>query len=522
MTESGPAAPVRIVKDQTKITNGTEVQEKMIAAARVFSDILRPTFGPRGLDKMLYKTDGSMAVTNDGARIVSELLVKHPAARMMVSMGKTQEEMSGDGVTATMLICGALLEEAARLLSRGLHPLTVVDGYRKSLAISSSVVNARSRDITEADLSKIATTSMTGKSVDAAHFAPILSEAFRILRPNVPEVSTENFGMHKTGQGSQRDSRLVQGLVLRRRVPSENAPNNLKEVQVAVIRGDLKIRKMTRVAEIKIIDADQLDSFIAAEQNRKEKIIRSISQSGAKLVLCGGEVDRDILHSLTNSGILVISELDSSEIEQAALVTNAGVIDGVIDIDSEILGNCGSVEWVRKPASDQVEDIITIDACPFAKLVTITVSGTSDIASEETIRCLHDAIRSISACETDPRVVVGAGSIHARIAHGVRSASLNEPGRERLAMDAFARAMECIPFALASNAGAEGLDTVLEIRTKSRDEVEREYGVTEQGEVKEIEDVLHPSSAILSSIETALETAVGMLRIDQVVSARGD
>ena len=522
MTESGPAAPVRIVKDHTSITNGTEVQEKMIAAARVFSDILRPTFGPRGLDKMLYKTDGSMAVTNDGARIVAELLVKHPAARMMVSMGKTQEEMSGDGVTATMLICGALLEEAARLLTRGLHPLTVVDGYRKSLSISYSVVNARSRDISDEDLSNIAITSMTGKSVDAGHFAPILSEAFRVLRPNVSIVSPENFGMHKTGQGNQQESKLVRGLVLRRRVPSDNAPNKLEDVDVAVIRGDLKIRKMTRVAEIKITDAEQLDSFIAAEQNRKQEIVQSISQSGARLVLCGGEVDRDILHSLTDNGILVVSELDPSEIEQAALATNAGVIDGVMDIDLEMLGHCGSVEWMRKPASDKVEDIITVDACKHAKLVTISVSGTSDIASEETIRCLHDAIRSISACETDPRVVIGAGSIHARIAHGVRSASLNEPGRERLAMDAFARAMECIPFALASNAGAEGLETVLEIRTKSRDEVKREFGINEKGEVKEIEDVLHPSSAIISSIEAALETAVGMLRIDQVVSARGD
>ena len=522
MTESGPAAPVRIVKDQTRVTSGTEVQDKMIAAARVFSDILRPTFGPRGLDKMLYKTDGSMAVTNDGARIVAELLVKHPAAKMMVSMGKTQEEISGDGVTATMLICGALLEEAARLLSRGLHPLTVVDGYRKSLVISSTVVEARSRDIGNDDITKIATTSMTGKSVDTAHFAPILSEAFHILRPNVSEISAENFGMHKTGQGTQRDSRLVQGLVLRRRVPSESAPNYLKEVQVAVIRGDLKIRKMTRVAEIRITDAEQLDSFIAAERNRKEKIVQSISQSGARLVLCGGEIDKDILHSLSTSGILVISELDPSEIEQAALATNARIIEGAMHIDSENLGHCGSVEWARKPPTDQVEDIITIDACPSAKLVTISVSGTSDTVSEETIRCLHDAIRSISACETDHRVVVGAGSIHARIAHGVRSASLNEPGRERLAMDAFARAMECIPFALASNAGAEGLDTVLEIRTKSRDEVKGEYGVTEQGEVREIDDVLHPSSAIISSIEAALETAVGMLRIDQVVSARGD
>ena len=159
---------------------------------------------------------------------------------------------------------------------------------------------------------------------------------------------------------------------------------------------------MTRVAEIKITDAEQLDSSLPQNRIESRKIVQSISQSGARLVLCGGEVDRDILHSLTDNGILVVSELDPSEIEQAALATNAGVIDGVMDIDLEMLGHCGSVEWMRKPASDQVEDIITVDACKHAKLVTISVSGTSDIASEETIRCLHDAIRSISACETDP------------------------------------------------------------------------------------------------------------------------
>jgi chaperonin GroEL (HSP60 family) len=522
MSEANKASPVRIVKDQTRTTSGTEVQEKMIAAARVFSDILRPTYGPRGLDKMLYKTDGNRAVTNDGARIVSELLVKHPAAKMMVSMGETQEEISGDGVTGTLLVCGSLLEEASRLMSRGLHPLTIVEGYRKSLEISIRTVDARSRPVNEDDLERVAHTAMTGKSANPDFFAPLLVESLEVLKQSGHAISTESFGMTKTGVGTQIESRLIRGIQLKKRVPSADAPNNLENANVLVIRGDIKIRKMTRTAEVRISDSDELDSFIQAEMERKMKISSTIERSSADLVLCGGEIDRDILHELSRSGTLVIQELDSSEIEQVALCTNSIVVDSVMDIDDSMLGKAGAVRWVRRPSTDQTEDTIEIDDCPSPRLVSFAISGTSDTSTEETIRCIHDAIRSILVCEQDPRVVTGAGSIYARIANDIRNASLLESGRERLAMEAYARALETIPFVLATNAGREGLDAVLEIRTKSRDEVKEEFGVSEDGTISIIEEVLHPALSTISSLEAAVETTVAMLRIDQVVSARGD
>ena len=187
-----------------------------------------------------------------------------------------------------------------------------------------------------------------------------------------------------------------------------------------------------------------------------------------------------------------------------------------------MIGNAGTVSWTRRPSSDQVEDIIEIDNCPSPGLVSFLIGGVSDASAEETIRSLHDAIRSMLVCEQDPRVVKGAGSIYARIANDIRNASLSEPGRERLAMEAYARALETIPFVLASNAGREGLDAVLELRTKSRDETKIDHGISLDGYISVVEGVLHPASSLISSLEAAVETTVAMMRIDQVVSARGD
>ena len=288
LSEANKSSPVRIVKEQTKTTSGTQVQEKMIEAARVFSDILRPTYGPRGLDKMLYKTDGSRAITNDGARIVSELLVKHPAAKMMVSMGETQEEVSGDGVTGTLLVCGSLLEEASRLLSRGFHPLTIVEGYRNSLEISKRTIENRSKPIRSGDMERVAYTAMTGKSANPDHFAPLLVRSLEVLKGADQDISTESFGMIKTGMGTQERSRLIMGFQMRKRVPSESAPNNLENPNVLVIRGDIKIRKMTRTAEVRVSNSDELDSFIEAEKERKTKISDKIMSTSANFVVCGG------------------------------------------------------------------------------------------------------------------------------------------------------------------------------------------------------------------------------------------
>ena len=524
MSEGEGKPPVVVVSESTSVTSGTAVQEKLIVAARVFSDLLKPTYGPRGLDKMLYKTDGSTAVTNDGAKIVAELMVKHPAAKMMVSMGNSQEEACGDGVTTTMLLCGSLLEEANTLLSKGLHPLTLVDGYRKAMGVALSQMDSDSVALDDERLLGVANTALTGKGAEAAIdvFAPLVRDALNAVQNSVETPSAEHVAMFKSGSGGLRDSRLVRGIIVRRRVLMDTFPNNINNAPTAVIGSDIKIRKMTRSAEIQITSAENLDGFIEAEQSRKEEIAQTLIGTGAKLVLCGGEIDRDILHDLADEGILAIPELDESELHNAAKATGAIIIDSILDAASSDLGVAGSVHWERRQATDQVEDIITIDDCTNPGVVTLAVGGAGETATEEIIRGLHDALRATSLAHETGELLPGGGASHTRIAQAVREASESESGRARLAMDAFARAMETIPATLAANAGKDILDSVLEMRTAVREGSETPIGIQADGEIGEVTGVWHPRAVIEDGLESATETSMSMLRIDQVISARGD
>ena len=524
MSEGEGKPPVVVVSDETSVTSGTAVQEKLIAAARVFSDLLKPTYGPRGLDKMLYKTDGNTAVTNDGAKIVSELMVKHPAAKMMVAMGNTQEEACGDGVTTTMLLCGALLEEANNLLAKGLHPLTLVDGYRRAMEVASEQMDLDAVEVDDARLVGVAETALTGKGAEAAIevFAPMVRDALVAVDGSVDKAGAEHVAMFKVGSGGLRDSRLIRGVAIRRRVLMDSLPNDLSDAKTAVVSGDIKIRKMSRTAEIQITSAEQLDGFVEAESSRKAELARAIIESGAELILAGGEIDRDILHDLADAGILAVAELDESELQNTAAATGATVIDSVLDIEAADLGVAGSVHWERRQATEQVEDVITIDDCAQPGAVTLSVGGAGETATEEIIRGLHDALRATSLAIEDGQLLAGGGASHARIAHAVRKASEAESGRARLAMDAFARALEVIPATLAANAGKDILDTVLEMRATARDGSAGPSGVMADGEVGQMVGVWHPRAVIEDGLESSVETAMSMLRIDQVISARGD
>ena len=331
----------------------------------------------------------------------------------------------------------------------------------------------------------------------------------------------ENIAMFKSNTGNIHDSRIIHGVAFRRRVLMDNLPNKLSDVKVAIISGDVKIRKMTRTAEIQITTADQLEAFVDAEQDRKNNISKSLIDSGASLVLCGGEIDRDILHNLADNNILAIGELDSSEVENSASATGAKIVDSIADIETKDLGFCGSVIWERNEASDMVEDIIRIDGCKKPGLVTVEVGGAGEIATEEIIRGLHDGLRAVSLAMEDQEILPGGGAIHTRIAHAVRASSESEPGRARLAMEAFSRAMETIPGVLVENSGNDALDRILELRTATRNQ-EYFMGIDESGKVSVIERAWHPRSVITESLQLACETTIGMLRIDQVISSRGD
>ncbi len=523
MSDGAGKPPVVIVPEQTSVTSGTDVQEKLISASQVFSNLIKPTYGPRGLDKMLYKTDGNTAITNDGAKIVSELLVKHPAAKMLVSMCESQEEACGDGVTTTMLLCGSLLQEASTLLRKGLHPLTLVEGYRYSLSAAMIQMDADAKEATEDRVTAVAETALRGKGAEAALdlFSSLTVEALSTISSSGGEPRADKVSMFKSGKGGLRSSKLIRGIAIRRRVPLDNLPNNLEDAPVAVIGGELKIRSMTRDAQIQVSSADQLDQFINAEKSRKDAISDAIISTGARVVLCGGEVDKEILHRLADEGILTIAELDESEIRNASEATGSNVNDSALDISREDLGVCGSLVWERNEATDMVEDIVRIDKCPSPGVVTIEVGGDGKEATEEVIRGIHDSLRATSLALAEDQVLPGGGCSHSRMADAVRRAAEEEPGRARLAMEAFARALEVVPATLVENAGGDPLDHVLELRAAARkgDEL---VGISADGSVGGVEGAWHPRAVIQEGLESATETAMSMLRIDQVISSRGD
>ena len=472
---------------------------------------------------MLYKTDGTTAITNDGAKIVAELMVKHPAAKMMVSMGNVQEETCGDGVTTTMLLCGSLLIEANILLKKGLHPLTLVEGYRIALKAAKEKIAEETTTVNKERLLGVAKTALRGKGAETAIdlFSSIIVEALSTLSENRESVGAEHVTMFKSGLNSIHSSRLLKGVIVNRRVLMDNLPNNLVNPKIAVLDSDLKIRSFTRNVEIKITSANQLDSFVEAEQERKQLIANAIINSGANVVFCTGEIDREILYLLSDNSILTVGELDSSEVENIAEATGANIIDSIMDIESSDIGICGSIDWERREHTDQIEDVITIDKCKEPKIVTIEVGGSGDVPTEEIIRGLHDSLRATSIAITENEILLGAGTIHSQMANSVREASESEPGRARLAMEAFARALETIPATLVENSGGESLDRILELRTASR-ENDIPMGINIEGFVTPTKDVWHPRSVIEASLESATETAMSMLRIDQVISSRGD
>ena len=353
--EAAGKPPVVILREETSVTSGTAVQEKLIAAARVFADLLSPTYGPRGLDKMLYKTDGTTAVTNDGAKIVAELMVKHPAAKMFVAMAESQENSCGDGVTGTLLISAELLLEAGRLLQKSLHPLTIIDGYNQANQIAQETIALQAVACTPKTLQEVAVTSLTGKGAEGA--ASVLSEMIVGALETV-DGDADFVTMHKTNTGSLSDSKLLNGIVVRRRVLLDSLPSIIEDAKVATINGDIAPRKQIRTAEIEIEEAAQLDAFLAAEETTRDTLAETLLASGANTFLCSGSVDKGLLHRLMRAGCFVAGEFDDSELRNASLATGSRVIEHLADISAEDIGRAGRLVSERRAATDQVEDLI--------------------------------------------------------------------------------------------------------------------------------------------------------------------
>ena len=518
--------PVLILKEGTARRRGKEAQRNNIMAARIISEVLRTTLGPRGMDKMLIDSLGDITITNDGAAILDEVEVEHPAAKMIVEVAKTQDDMVGDGTTTAVVLAGELLRRAEDLLDQNIHPTVIVSGYRKATKMAVDVLDklGTSVDINDREtLRKIALTSMASKAVGAAkeHLAEIAIDAVKQIaeeRGDRMVADIDQIQIVKKEGKSLFDSQLVKGIIVDKEVVHPGMPKRVENAKVALLDVALEIEKTEFSAEIRIRDPTQMKAFLDQETRMLKEMVDKIKASSANVVFCQKGIDDMAQHFLAKVGILAARRVKQSDMEKLARATGGKIASNLDDLRAQDMGKAGLVEE-RKVGEDKM---VFVEDCKHPKSVAILIRAGLERMVDEAERAMNDALSVVSDVIEYNKIVPGGGAIESEIARKLRSYATEVGGREQLAIEAFAESMEIVPKTLAENAGLEPIDILVGLRSaheKARGEAKGVNVFT--GKIVDMhgEGVIEPLRVKEQAIKSAGEAASMILRIDDVIAA---
>jgi thermosome len=495
-------------------------------AARVIAEILRTTLGPRGMDKMLIDSLGDITITNDGAAILDEMDVEHPAAKMMVEVAKTQDDMVGDGTTTAVVLTGELLKKAEELLDQNVHPTIVVSGYRKAAQKAMEILDKISIPVNIEDrqtLRKVAITSMASKAVGAAkeHLAEIAIDAVKQIvetRGGKRIADIDNIQIVKKEGKSLFDSQLVRGLIIDKEVVHPGMPKRIENAKIALLDCPLEIEKTEFNAEIRIRDPTQMKAFLDQETRMMKEMVEKIKASGTNVVFCQKGIDDMVQHFLAKEGILAARRIKQSDMEKLARATGGRIVTNLDDLKLEDLGTAGLVEE-RKVGEDKM---IFVEQCKDPRSVAVLLRAGLERMVDEAERAMEDALSVISDVIENSKIVAGGGAAEAEIARHLREYAPKVGGREQLAIEAFAEAIEVIPKSLAENAGLEPIDIMVELRAAHEKTDGHLMGVNlYAGKVMNMYEngVIEPTVVKEQAIKSATESTSMILRIDDVIAA---
>ena len=519
--------PIVLLREGSTETKGNQAQRNNITAAKTIAEIVRSSLGPRGMDKMLVNNLGDVTITNDGATILKEIDVQHPAAKMMVEISKATDNEVGDGTTSTVVLAGSLLSKAEELIAKDVHPTVIVDGYRMASEKAIEMLRKASTKIDPSDrqiLGKIARTSMASKLV-SANSEPlskivvdaVISIAERARDNNSLKVDVDSIKVEKKAGGSIEDTRLIQGIVLDKEVVHGAMPKRIEDAKIALLNAALEIEKTEMSAEIRISDPHQMQMFLEEENRMLKSMVDKITASGANVLLCQKGIDDLAQHYLAKEGILAVRRVKESDMNNLAKATEGKVLSNLDELSASDLGYAKLVEE-RKVETDKW---VFVEGCKNPKAVSILVRGGSQRVVDEAERSVHDAIMAVKDVVEYPYITVGAGAPEVYIAQKVREWSASLTGRSQLAVERFADSVEEIAIALAENAGMDPLDTQTQLRAKAS-VAKPKYGVDViNGRVTDMaaKDVLEPLKVKEQVINAATEASSMILRIDDVIAA---
>ncbi len=517
--------PVLILKEGASRSRGKEARRNNIMAARVIAEAISSTLGPRGMDKMLVSGIGDITITNDGAAILGEIDVQHPAAKMMVEVAKTQDDMVGDGTTTAVVLSGALLKKGEELLEQNIHPTVIVGGYRKAAQKALKVLVKISKAVDLDDkrsLKKVAVTSMGSKAVGPAreHFAEIVIEAVNQIAEKRGDrwiADIDNIQIIKKEGKSLGDTELVKGMILDKEVVHAGMPKQVKNAKIALIDTALEVKKTEFDATIRIQDPSKMKAFLDQETNMLKEMVDKIAKKGANVVICQKGIDDMAQHFLAKKGILAIRRAKQSDMEKLSRAAGGRIIANIDDLKREDLGYAKLVEE-RKIGDDKM---IFVEGCKDPKSVSILIHAGLERMVDEAERAIHDGLSVVADVVEKNRIVAGGGAAEAAVAKALRDYATKIGGREQLAVEAFAESMEIIPNTLAENAGLEKIDVIVELRAAHEKPKGHLMGVDVfTGKIVNMykKGVIEPLSVKEQAIKSAVESASMILRIDDVIS----
>lgn len=520
--------PIYVLPENVYRLIGRDAQRNNIAAARIVADMVKSTLGPKGMDKMLVDSLGDVTVTNDGVTILEEMHVEHPAAKMVVEIAKTQEAEVGDGTTTAVVLAGKLLENAEKLLDEKIHPSVIVRGYQKAQEKASEILKELSIKISEKDrelLKRIAMTAMTGKGAEIAKekLAELAVEAILQVAEYKDKkliIDLDNIKLEKRKGKGIEDSELIRGILLDKEKVHEAMPSYIKNARIALIDAALEIKAPETDTKIQISSPEQLQAFLDQEEAMLKDMVERIKATKANVVLCQKGIDDMAQYYLAKAGILAVRRIKKSDMDKLAKATGAKIVSNIKELSEAELGFAQEVREVKEGN----ETFIYITGCKNPKALTIVIRGGTEHVTSEIERAIKDGLGDIASALNEGSVVPGGGAVEIELAKRLREYASKFKGREQLAIEAFADALEVIPRTLAENAGLDPIDVLTEL--KARHEKNPNIGLDLRKEEGYIVDALkagivEPTKIKTQALKSATEVTMMLLRIDDVIASKG-
>jgi len=508
---------------------GREAQRTNIAVGYAVASAVKTTLGPKGMDKMLVSELGDIVITNDGATILEEMNVEHPIAKIMVDIAKTQDKEVGDGTTTAVIIAGELLKAAGNLIEQGIHPTIIIKGYKMAAEKAKELLREKSFNVSIEDedkLEKIAMIALGSKNIGGESTKRYLSKlAIQAIKQvatkegNKIKIDHDFIKLEKKEGGGIEDTEFINGVLIDKEVVHPGMPKSIKNAKIALLDLALEIEKTETDARIEITSPEQMQAFLAQEEKMLKEMVDKIAASKANVIFVEKGIDDVAQHYLAKAGIMAVRRVKKSDMEKLTKATGANIVTSLDDLSEKDLGFAGLVEE-RKISGEQM---VFVEKCKDPKSVTIFIRGSTQQVVNEVERSLNDVIGAISSAIEEGKYVIGGGSIEIDVANGLRAYANNTGGREQLAIQAFADAIEIVPKTLAESAGMDPIDTLVQLRSKHNSSEGRVYGVDVYkntiGDMEKL-GVIEPLKVKEQAIISASEASEIILRIDDMISAK--